>query len=286
LTPYAVSKIKNVSNRPVSLVITVPAGKKLVGYASLIDSASNDPVYISAVSDAELADYATSITPGVGHVGAWRSDVTIFNPDDRDEAKFDLEYFDSTGLSQGLATNITLGRLQAKNYGDLLREASLFTPAPPDGLGMLKLTTRTQQAVYPLTFSRTYNDKGTGGTFGQGIFGIAPSRANVTPGKSAIIAGVRSSANYRTNIGLTNTTGTGVNVRVQLLDPNTGAVADTRTYSLAGYASVVELWRFDSVATGAFRIDITAGSGAVWAFASVIDDKSGDPEYVPATMIE
>ena len=286
LTPYSVAKIKNVSNRPVSLVLTVPAGKRIVGYASLIDGASNDPVYISAVSDTELAEYTTSITPGVGHIGAWRSDVTIFNPDDRNEVKFDLEYFDKDGFSRGLATNITLGRLQAKNYGDLVRDASLFSPAPPDGVGMLKLTARSQQTVYPLTFSRTYNDKGTGGTFGQGIAGITPSRANVIPGKSAIIAGVRAGANYRTNIGLTNTTGNAISVRVQLLDPVTGAEASSRTYGLPAYASTVELYPFPAnITSGAFRIEITGGTGAVWAFASVIDGNSEDPEYVPATLI-
>jgi hypothetical protein len=201
--------------------------------------------------------------------------------------KFDLEYFDTAGLSQGLATNVTLGRLQSKNYTDLLRDASLFSPAPPDGVGMLKLTTRTQQAVYPLIFSRTYNDKGTGGTFGQGIAGISPNRANVIPGKSAIVAGVRSDANHKTNIGLTNTTANGVNVRVQLLDPITGGVADEKSFSLAGYASFVGTYAFPTgITQGAFKIDITAGSGAVWAFASVIDLKSEDPEYVPATMIE
>ena len=61
---------------------------------------------------------------------------------------------------------------------------------------MLKLFTRTQQAMYPLAFSRTYNDAGAGGTYGQGIPGIAAARANVKVGKPAIIAGVRSGTEY------------------------------------------------------------------------------------------
>lgn len=288
LQQFGVSKVKNLTNRPVSLEISVPAGKRIVGYASLIDGASNDPVYISATSDEELAsrDYATSITPGVGHIGSWRSDVTIFNPDDRSPVTFDLAYYDAAGLRRGLATNLTLGPLQAKNYEDLLRVNNLFSPTPPDGVGMLKLTTQSQQARYPLTFSRTYNDKGAGGTFGQGIAGVAAARANVVPGKSAIIAGVRSGANYKTNIGLTNTTGNTVNVRVQLLDPVTGSVAHEEAYSLVGDASVVGTFPFPATLTqGALRINITSGAGGVWAFASVIDTRSEDPEYVPATPI-
>lgn len=292
LTPFALkqfslSRVANLSNRPISLQITVPAGKRMVGYASFIDGRSNDPVYISATSELELSSpaFATSITPGVGHVGAWRSDVTIFNPDDRNSVTFDLEYYDGSGLRRGLATNLSLGPLQAKNYEDLLKVPGLFTNVP-DGVGMLKLTTTSQQTKYPLTFSRTYNDKGSGGTFGQGIPGVAASLANVKVGKGAIIAGVRSSANYKTNIGLTNTTANAVNVRVQLLDPNTGAVAREESYSLAGYASVVGEYPFGSIATGALKIEITSGDGAVWAFASVIDRLSEDPEYVPAQAMQ
>lgn len=290
LTPLSLGEVKNVSNRPVSLVITVPPGKRIVGYASLIDGASNDPVYIPAVSDTELAafDFATSITPGVGHIGAWRSDVTIFNPDDRNTVKFDLEYYDGSGLRRGLAIDVTLGPLQAKTYEDLLRAANLFSPVPPDGVGMLKLSATTQQALYPLTFSRTYNDKGTGGTFGQGIAGIATARANVTPAKGAIIAGVRSGAGYKTNIGLTNMSATGVDVRVQLLDPHTGASipAAEQAYTLEGYSSIVGAFDFKGVETGALKVEITKGAGAVWAFASVIDINSEDPEYVPAMPLQ
>ena len=276
--------IANVPNRPISLEISIPTGKSLVAYASFIDGASNDPVYISATAGTELAsaDYATSITPGVGHIGAWRSDVTVFNPDDRSSVTFDLEYYDADGLRRGAARNVTLGPLQSKNYEDLLHVTEVFSPAPPDGVGMLKLRTFGTPARYPLTFSRTYNDKGAGGTFGQGIPGFAAARANVKPGKVAIIPGVRSNTSYKTNIGLTNTSSNTVDVRVQLLDPNTGAVASEQTYRLYGDASIVATYPFGSLSTGTLKVEIVGGEGGIWAFASVIDLKSEDPEYVPA----
>jgi PKD repeat protein len=274
-------------NRPISLEISIPAGKALVAYASFIDGASNDPVYISATAATELqsADYATSINPGVGHIGAWRSDVTIFNPDERGSVTFDLEYYDADGLRRGAARNITLGPLQSKNYEDLLRVTELFPTAPADGVGMLKLETIGTPARYPLLFSRTYNDKGSGGTFGQGIPGFAANRANVIAGKSAIIPGVRSNANYKTNIGLTNASTTPVTVRVQLLDPNSGAVASEQSYTLVGDASTVGTYPFGNLTTGTLKVEIVNGAGPVWAFASVIDLQSEDPEYVPAVPI-
>jgi PKD repeat protein len=281
-------KIANAPNRPISLEISIPAGKSLVGYASFIDGISNDPVYLSASSGNDLAsaDYSTSITPGVGHVGPWRSDVTIFNPDERNSVTFDLEYYDEKGLPRGSARNLTLGPLQSKNYEDLLRVTELFPNAPPDGVGMLKLKAIGQAARYPLTFSRTYNDQGAAGTFGQGIPGFAASRANVKPGKPGIIAGVRSNENYKTNIGLTNAAQTPVTVRVQLLDPNTGTVASEQSYTLVGDASVVGEYPFGTLSTGTLKVEIVSGDGAVWAFASSIDKKSQDPEYIPASPLQ
>jgi len=280
------SKVSNLPDRPVSLEITVAAGKWLVAYASFIDGISNDPAYIPAVSDAELAsaDYNTSITPGVGHIGDWRSDVTIYNPDSAG-VRFDLFYYDAVGLERGRATDLFLGAGQFKTYDDLLKVTGLWSSAPPDGLGMIRLRTTTPVSRYPMTFSRTYNDKGSGGTFGQGISGFAAARANVKSGKPAIIPGVRSDSNYKTNIGLTNTTALPVNVMVRLLDPNTGATARELPVELAAYQSVVGAFDFGGLATGTFKVEITGGAGEVWAFASIIN-QGNDPEYVPALSLQ
>lgn len=280
------TKIANLPNRPISLEISVPAGKWIVAYASFIDGLSNDPAYIPAVSDAELASnaYATGVTPGVGHVGDWRSDVTIYNPDAA-AVRFDLEYRDADGHVRGEAKDLVLGSGQFKSYEDLLKVAGLWTTAPPDGLGMLRLRTTTPVARYPMSFSRTYNDKGSGGTFGQGIAGFGAANANVKPGKAAIIPGVRSDANYKTNIGLSNVTANAANVVVRLLDPNTGAVSREIAVSLAAYQSVVGAFDFGGLERGTFKVEVTGGAGEVWAFASIIN-QGNDPEYVPGIPLE
>lgn len=279
------TKVPNMPNRPVTLEITVPAGRWLVAYASFIDGFSNDPAYIPAIPEAELTSsaYSNGITPGVGHIGDWRSDVTIFNPDSS-AVKLNLTYYDQSGLPRAEAKDVVVGSGEVKTYDDLLKVSGLWSAAPPDGLGMLRVTTTTPVSRYPLTFSRTYNDKGTGGTFGQGIPGFAAADANVKPGKAAIIPGVRSDANYKTNIGLTNTTAEPLNAVVRLLDPTTGAVAREISVSLAGYQSVVGAYDFGGLATGTLKIEITSGNGGVWAFASIIN-QGNDPEYVPAITL-
>jgi PKD repeat protein len=280
------TKVPGLPNRPVTLEITVPAGNWLVAYASFIDGFSNDPAYIPAIAETSLAGtgYDKGITPGVGHVGDWRSDVTIFNPDSAG-VRVDLTYYDALGLPRAEAKDVFIGAGQVKTYNDLLKAPGLWSSNPPDGLGMLLLKTTTPVTHYPLTFSRTYNDKGSGGTFGQGIPGFAAVNANVKPGSPGIIPAVRNDANYKTNIGLTNTTGNVVSVKVYLLDPNTGAVARELAVDLNAYQSVVGTYDFGSLSTGTFKVEITNGAGAVWAFASIIN-QGNDPEYVPAIPVQ
>ncbi len=286
------TKLANLPAKPLSLDIDVPEGKQLFAYASLIDRTSNDPVLITAVADGDAAseDFRTSVTPGVGRIGDWRSDVTIFNPDTQG-VDIDLEFYDSAGNKQGEAKGIFIGPLQFIQYEDLLR-ANVLTPTPPDSVGSLKIKTNTPANFttnrFPVSFSRTYNDKNNGtGTFGQGINGFGAARANVKPGKTSLIPAVRSDDSYYTNIGLTNVSSVAVTVKVTLLDPNTGQPsAQQGSYTLAPNQSVVGTFDFGgNYKRGTLKVEIVGSEGAVWAFCSVIDRKTADPEYVPATLL-
>ena len=269
---------------PFSVKITIPAGSNwLIAYASFIDGISNDPVFLQAIreSDVASADYKVAIVPGIGHTGAWRSDVTIFNPD-VDAAQFDLQYFNNAGEKKGEALGIVLDSGKFLQYGDLLKQGVLGNVE--DGFGMMKLTVKSQHEKYPMTFSRTYFDDVANGTYGQGIAAFATARANVKPNKPALIAGVRNTSSYKTNIGLVNVSAVAVTAKISLLDPITGNPGVPIEYQLAPNQSVLGTFNnFGSIETGALKIEAT---GDVWAFCSVIDKRTNDPEYVPATPLQ
>ncbi|HEV7241012.1 MAG TPA: PKD domain-containing protein [Thermoanaerobaculia bacterium] len=269
---------------PFSVKITIPAGSNwLIAYASFIDGISNDPVFLQAVreSDVASADYKVSIVPGVGHTGAWRSDVTIFNPD-VDASQFDLQYYNSAGEKKGEALGIVLDSGKFLQYGDLLKQGVLGNVE--DGFGMMKLTVKSQHEKYPMTFARTYFDDLANGTYGQGIGAFATARANVKPNKPALIPGVRNNSSYQTNIGLVNVSAVAVTAKITLLDPITGAAAGSIDYPLAPNQSILGNFNgFGSIETGALKIEAT---GDVWAFCSIIDKRTKDPEYVPATPLQ
>ena len=264
---------------PFSLKVNVPPSQWLVGYASYIDGMSNDPVYLQLVRDTDFTsgDFKKSVIPGVGHVQSWRSDVTILNPDSTG-MQFDLRYYDAAGVKRAEALSVRLGAGEFLQYGDILKQGVLGNVG--DGIGTLEIEVKEDHSVYPMTFARTYFDDLANGTYGQGIGGFAPGRANVKPNKPAFIAGVRNTADYYTNVGLLNVGTTAVSVKVTLLDPNTGAAVNSIDYPLAPFQTVVGAYGgFGSITSGTFKIE---ANGNVWAFASIIDKRTKDPEYVPA----
>jgi PKD repeat protein len=272
------------ADRSFSVEIEVPAGTWVIGYASFIDGGSSDPVYLQAIRQSEVgsADYRDSVVPGVGHTGAWRSDVTVYNPNGH-TVTVDLGYYNATGVKLAEAKNIPINAGQFVQYGDLLRQGILGSVA--DGVGTLRISVPgTVSADYfPLSFARTYYDDGSGKTYGQGIPGFAAARANVKAGKSALIPAVRNDDKYYTNLGLTNVSSTAAVAIVRVLDPNSGSEIRRIDYPLQPNESLVAT-QLDILGTKA-SLKIEASGGNIWAFASIIDRGTKDPEYVAATPL-
>ncbi len=273
------------ADRPFSVEIEVPAGTWVIGYASLIDGGSSDPVYLQAIRQSEVgsSDYRESAVPGVGHVGAWRSDVTVYNPNGH-TVTVDLAYHNAAGAKLAEAKNIPINAGQFVQYADLLRQGLFGNVA--DGVGMLRISVPASVSAdyFPLAFARTYNDNGSGKTYGQGIAGFATNRANVKVGKSALIPAVRSDDKYYTNVGLTNVSSTVAVATVRVLDPNSGLEVRRIDYTLQPNESIVAT-QFDLVGRANASLKIEASGGNIWAFASIIDKGTFDPEYVPATPL-
>lgn len=277
-------------DRPFSVEIEVPAGKWLIAYASTLDNKTGDPTYLQAVRAGELAsaDYKEEVLPGVGRIGSWRSDVTILNPDTKG-VSLQLSYYDQTGTLKKTTPGVVLGPLEMLQLDDLLRTSHMNVDG--DALGALRIKVETtNNAHFPLVFGRTYFDSPTG-TYGQGIGAVSAKRANVKAGKPGIIPAVRSTAEYYTNVGLTNVSDKAATVRVTLLDADSGAQGLTETYELAPYQSIVRspVAGVDIIKAlspnavrASFRVEIVGGTGEVWAYASCIDKRTFDPEYIAA----
>ncbi|HET7437330.1 MAG TPA: PKD domain-containing protein [Thermoanaerobaculia bacterium] len=271
-------------NKSFSIQIETPANQLVIAYASLIDGYTNDPTYIQAVRASELTseDYRHIVLPGVGHFQQWRSDVTIFN-DDQKGMQFDLAYYDQGGNKVSEAKNLRLSPFTSMQLNDVLKAGVL--PSTPDSIGTLRVDVQTDHERFPVSFSRTYFDQGVLGSYGQGIPSFSAMRPNVRTGKPALIPAVRQTGDYYTNVGLVNVSAQASKVRVILLDPATGAAGPYRDYDLQPNQSLIQTEFISavgsSVLNATLRVEIVSG-GDVWAYASVIDRRTKDPEYIAA----
>ncbi|MBW3564946.1 MAG: PKD domain-containing protein [Acidobacteria bacterium] len=268
-----------------SLRIDNPAGLPMTAYASVVDNISNDPVFVEAIEDSAVMGEAArvQIVPGVGNIGAWRTDLTIFNPDTQ-AVMMDVTYFDRSGAVNATVPGVVIPGKGSVAVTDVVNSQYI---QQPNTAGILQIETRGPNALYPIIFSSTYNDQQAAGTYGHGIPAFSRGEPNVTKERGGIIPGVRQDSRYKTNLGLValHATETTV-VSVELLDPVTGQTRSMREEALAPNASVIinEVISgfLGSVADhGSLRIRVISG-GPVWAFATVADQLTKDPEYVPA----
>jgi PKD repeat protein len=269
----------------VSLRIESLNDVSIVSYASVIDNLSNDPFYIGALSDSILASPSNRemLVPGVGHIGRWRSDLAIFNSDSQG-VDLNVAFFDESGAKLGEAEGVRIAGKASRTVEDIVK--STLIDVEQDALGMLQITTKSGNERFPFIFVRTYSDQTAAGTFGQGIPAFAKESSNVRPDRPAFVPGVRSDPSYYTNLGLVAVSDEVTEVAIQLLHPNTGEVLTQRSYVLEPDQSkiiprVIAEYLGSDASLGTLKIIIQSG-GPVWAYGSVVDKLTNDPEYVPA----
>lgn len=259
--------------------LTSSRSNVLYAYASVIDAVTNDPTFIEAVREDEL-DESELMIPGVGHVGAWRSDLTLFNPTDR-FVKVRLEFRDEQAEVRGVAEGIEVAPRDTLTLRDIVRN-EVFTSAPKTDL-LGTMTVDVLAGPRPLVFARTYNQQAPG-TFGQGIPSIDPLRPNVRQGEKAVIVGVLENADTYTNLGLMSV-GRDAVVRITLMHGRDSRVLGVHQVRLQGGESriignIVKL--IDPSATeGTLQVEVIDGY-PVWAYGSLVDRRTRDPEYIPA----
>jgi hypothetical protein len=286
--PYGQGQINDIfgaTGAPAAAVAraVVTSSVPLVAYASVIDNRTGDPMAIIAARESEASTLLA--IPGIAHLAGaasslWRSDVRLFHPgqggDDDGNASVTLTYYPG-GVSNPapVTRTVTIGANQLLALDDIL----LTTFGIDNGSGALRIES-TQKL---LATSRTYNLSG-GGTFGQDIPAVA--YANGIPASSTALLSGLTDAGYRTNAGFFNLSATPLDLTLTLERPD-GSVQATKPFHLdANAMAQFNLFAYmGAAATSAASLAISgAGSGSYWAYASVIDNTSGDAVFIPATI--
>ena len=136
--------------------------------------------------------------------------------------------------------------------------------------------------------SRTYNAAGKDGTYGQFIPALTRADA-LSAGEEGVLLQLQENAGFRSNLGLVNVSGDTVEVQVDLYRGSGSHVA-VWTKSLRPFEMVQATRIFNTVGAGTVDngfavVKVTSSDGEVLAFASVVDNGTGDPIYQPAQRL-
>ncbi len=232
-------------------------------------------VYLPSVGHAQGA------CPG-GICSQWRTDVWIYNPSTA-AATVTVSFLRRDTENTAPPTrDVTVAAGETKELADIVY--SLFNL---DGVyGALRFVSTTAVVVTGRIYDENVvTNKGTG-TAGQFFAGLS-AQAAIGNGESTELIGLAQDAAqlWRSNFGFVETGGAAATLEVRRVDA-TGATLATKTYSLRAR----EAKQFSITDIGGplgtnqrVTVRVTGGTGKVLAFASRLDNRTGDPSTVEMT---
>jgi subtilisin-like proprotein convertase family protein len=240
---------------------------RIVAYSSVIDNGSGDPIYVPAAAP-RAGTFAAPVINQPGVNTSWHSDIVVSSFSDRTE-EFQLTYTDAV-TGERIVKQSGVGAREVLAIADAV--ASFFGRK---GLGSVVLDLPATLAATSRTFTAVRD-----GTYGQFI-PFSPVEALNGPRELLHIE--RSSA-FRTNLGAINTGNADAVIRFTLFDAAGHALGSTDR--IAGPQRVIQ-FSLDAitsapVADGRVEVEVIAGGGNALAWASVVDNATGDPIFVPS----
>jgi PKD repeat protein len=288
-----------------SLKVDVPQGADIQAYASVMDNHTGDPVLIPAVASPDSPVYLPAVAHLNGEAGTvWRTDLQLTNPDPNSAHTWELRYTPKGGNLPIVARNVTLAPDQSGFTDDLIAwiyQDALPADAATSGVVRIEMAPSDTSNVFPIMAARSYNVT-PNGTFGQSIAplwaaqGISSTSAN----KRLLITGMSSEDIARTNFGLVNLSeAQGVNFSILFYDQN-GALLNPQSdgspvpYTFALGPGGWDQDKLENRFRNAFKVNLPSNlesisavitvsdGGPGFVYATVIDNKTGDPNFIPA----
>jgi hypothetical protein len=246
-------------------------------------------------SESPVAPGRTLIIPTSAHLGGalgtnWRTDLEVHNPC-ATPAAYDVALLEHDADNSEPETRaFILAPGAAVRHADVLMQEFKFT-----GKGALRVAVTAGDAIVA---SRTYNRLAAGNpmgvpagsTFGQFVPAIPGDHALASTDEGRLIllshADPASGTGYRTNVGVVNAGAGGIEVVIELFDAAGSLLGSVRRslepYGYHQFDSILAPWAGTPI-DDAYAIVRCATPGChFFAYASVIDNRTGGPIYVPA----
>lgn len=213
---------------------------------------------------------------------SWRTELTIFNPEDV-PANVTLQYLSQVSSlpSGGTPTpkSVVVPARSTATWSNALRDLFNVT----SGAAAIAIEATTAASAPKLRVaSRTFTT-GADGTYGQ----FVPDVTTLDVPRTTYLVGLQSNKSFRTNIGLVNGGEVPAEVELLLFAADGSLIAATTQSLPGGSLQQSPLTTLFSAAKGelsSLSLKINASTGSVRAYASVVDNISQDPIYVPSTV--
>ncbi|HVT04014.1 MAG TPA: hypothetical protein VHL58_11655 [Thermoanaerobaculia bacterium] len=269
-----------VENGRIEVSVTSSTGR-VTAYASVIDNRSNDATLILPVN---LSRPTTNrvILPGMAdlnnELARWRSDIRLFNPGAVDTN------VTLTFTPQGSSTSTT--RTAPVKAGQVLlidnALQSFFGITNQGGVVMATVPDGENVVATARTFNQTES-----GSYGQFIPGIYANEGVGRESRALQLLQAEESDRFRTNLGLVELTGLPAVVEITAFTTELSLVARQmhvalRPNEFRQINSVLGQLGIPTTYNARITVKVVSGNGRVSAYASVIDNRTNDPTYVPA----
>lgn len=130
--------------------------------------------------------------------------------------------------------------------------------------------------------SRTYTESAQG-SFGQ-EFPLLPTRmaSGVGVGEQGVVPVLLQNQDFRSNLGLVNVGGEGLQARVRIMSP-AGREMGTRTFALGPWQRIQanEILKEFGLNAGYAVVETVTPGTYLWAYGSIVDNRTNDPTTVP-----
>jgi hypothetical protein len=265
------------------LEIEVTSGSgKVYAYGSVVDNRTNDPILVHAVN---LDDAATDhqVLAGIADydtgLASWRSDVRLYNAESTAQTAT-LTFYPSLDPASSKSIQVTLDPGEIEALDDVLDASFGVT----NGGGAIHV--RTASAAKVIASARTYN-KTSNGTYGQFLPAFREDDGIGEGDPPLQILQLEQSKRYRTNIGLFEMSGKAATVEISAVIPGSALTAKYPPVELDPYEFIQLVGPLKAMGTGnsyntRVSVRVKDGDGVVAAYASVIDETTQDPIYVPS----
>jgi hypothetical protein len=263
----------------IEVEVTSTTGR-VTAYASVVDNRTNDPLLVSPVLRNGEASSTRFVLPSIGDfdigVAHWKSDVRLFNAGSS-PAALTLSYYaqGSPGTPSTMSLTLAAGEVRAL---DNFVEQNFNKHSTA---GALVVTSATPANI--VATAKTYTASAAG-TYGQFIPGVTPAQSIAVGTPALQILQLEQSSRFRTNVGVTETSGKPAVAEIAVIVPGSKTVPRIQIPLAANEYRQISLLDFNlgTIYNTRVTVKVMSGTGTVTAYGSLIDQVTQDPTYVPA----